>query len=141
MGAAAAAKSLSRVRLCAAPWTAAQQAALSMGFSRQEHWSGCRPRNYKTVDPHPIPSFLSLSQLFSFYIHLFSYLLYFLIPVSPLSPHSHIYFKNVITYSKLHVKLHISHGCFSPFSHYLLTSYLTVEDEGLTYLSFPFPMF
>ena len=30
----------SRVRLCAIPETAAQQAALSLGFSRQEHWSG-----------------------------------------------------------------------------------------------------
>ena len=28
------------VRLCAPPWTAAQQAPLSLGFSRQEHWSG-----------------------------------------------------------------------------------------------------
>ena len=34
-----AAKSLSRVRLCATPWTAAHQASRSMGFSRQEHWS------------------------------------------------------------------------------------------------------
>ena len=30
----------SRVRLCATPETAAQQAPLSLGFSRQEHWSG-----------------------------------------------------------------------------------------------------
>ena len=29
-----------RVRLSAAPWTVARQAPLSMGFSRQEHWSG-----------------------------------------------------------------------------------------------------
>ena len=33
-------KSLSRVRLLATPWTAAHQAPLSMGFSRQEYWSG-----------------------------------------------------------------------------------------------------
>ena len=33
-------KSLSRVRLLAIPWTAAYQAPLSMGFSRQEYWSG-----------------------------------------------------------------------------------------------------
>ena len=33
-------KSLSRVRLFATPWTAAHQAPLSMGFSRQEYWSG-----------------------------------------------------------------------------------------------------
>ena len=31
---------VSRVRLCATPWTAAHQAPLSLGFSRQEHWSG-----------------------------------------------------------------------------------------------------
>ena len=30
----------SRVRLCATPETAAYQAPLSLGFSRQEHWSG-----------------------------------------------------------------------------------------------------
>ena len=33
-------KSLIRVRLFAAPWTVAYQASLSMGFSRQEYWSG-----------------------------------------------------------------------------------------------------
>ena len=33
-------KSLSRVQLLATPWTAAYQAPPSMGFSRQEDWSG-----------------------------------------------------------------------------------------------------
>ena len=33
-------KSLSRVWLLATPWTAAYQALPSMGFSRQEYWSG-----------------------------------------------------------------------------------------------------
>ena len=33
-------KSLSRVQLLATPWTAAYQASPSMGFSRQEYWSG-----------------------------------------------------------------------------------------------------
>ena len=33
-------KSLSRVRLLATPWTVARQAPPSMGFSRQEYWSG-----------------------------------------------------------------------------------------------------
>ena len=32
-------KLLSRVRLLATPWTAAYQAPLSMGFSRQVYWS------------------------------------------------------------------------------------------------------
>ena len=33
-------KSLSHVRLFATPWTVAYQAPPSMGFSRQEYWSG-----------------------------------------------------------------------------------------------------
>ena len=33
-------KLLSRVRLLATPWTAAHQAPWSMGYSRQEYWSG-----------------------------------------------------------------------------------------------------
>ena len=40
----------SRVQLCATPWTAAYQAPPSMGFSRQEYWSGL---------PLPSPEFLS----------------------------------------------------------------------------------
>ena len=43
-------KSLSRVRLFVTPWTAAYQAPLSMGFSRQEYWSGV---------PSPSPLVLS----------------------------------------------------------------------------------
>ena len=33
-------KSFSRERLFATPWTVAHQAPPSMGFSRQEYWSG-----------------------------------------------------------------------------------------------------
>ena len=33
-------KLLGRVRLLVTPWTVAYQAPLSMGFSRQEYWSG-----------------------------------------------------------------------------------------------------
>ena len=33
-------KLLSRVRLFATPWTVTYYASLSMGFSRQEYWSG-----------------------------------------------------------------------------------------------------
>ena len=33
-------KSLSRVQLFATPWAVAYQVPLSMGFSRQEYWSG-----------------------------------------------------------------------------------------------------
>ena len=44
-------KSLSCVRLSAIPWTAAYQAPLSMGFSRQEFWSGM-----PYIRPHGLPS-------------------------------------------------------------------------------------
>ena len=48
-------KLLSRVRLLATPWTAAYQAPLYMGFSRQEYWSGV-----------PLPSpILELGRLYS----------------------------------------------------------------------------
>ena len=45
-------KSLSRVLLLATPWAAAYQAPPSMGFSRQEYWSGVplpSPNKYITV--------------------------------------------------------------------------------------------
>ena len=43
-------KSLSRVRLLATPWTAAHQAPPSMGFSRQEYWSGVPlPSPFRTM--------------------------------------------------------------------------------------------
>ena len=40
LAAAAAAKLLRNVQLLATPWTAAYQAPQSVGFSRQEYWSG-----------------------------------------------------------------------------------------------------
>ena len=44
-------KSLSRVRLFAAPWTAAYQAPPSMGFSRQEYWSGVPSPSPQSGEP------------------------------------------------------------------------------------------
>ena len=44
-------KSLSRVRPSATLWTAAFQAPPSMGFSRQEYWSGV-PLPSPAMDPH-----------------------------------------------------------------------------------------
>ena len=45
-------KSLGRVRLLVTPWTAAYQAPLSMGFSRQEYWSGVPlPSPKNTISP------------------------------------------------------------------------------------------
>ena len=47
-------KSLSGIQLLATPWTAASQGPLSMGFSRQEYWSGV-----------PLPS-LAMDRLLTF---------------------------------------------------------------------------
>ena len=55
-------KSLSRVLLLATPWTAAYQAPPSMGFSRQEYWSGV---------PLPSPSFVVQKLLILIRSHLF----------------------------------------------------------------------
>ena len=49
-------KSLSPVRLFVTPWTAAHQAPLSMGFSRQEYWSGV-----------PLPSLEATTSLSNLY--------------------------------------------------------------------------
>ena len=47
-------KSLSQVRLFATPWTVAYHAPLSLGFSRQEYWSGL---------PFPSPEDLPNSEI------------------------------------------------------------------------------
>ena len=49
-------KSLSRVWLLATPWTAAYQAPPSMGFSRQEYWSGLPLPSPKTEAIIPVIS-------------------------------------------------------------------------------------
>ena len=66
-------KMLSRIRLLATPWTVAYQAPPSMGFSRQEYWSGM---------PSPSPKLRVIvkivttpkSQLFDFIIFLICFL-------------------------------------------------------------------
>ena len=56
-------KLLSRVQLLATPWTAAYQAPPSMGFSRQEYWSG-------VPLPSPLVSIVKCKK-HSYYIELF----------------------------------------------------------------------
>ena len=54
-------KSLSCVRLFATPWTVAYQASPSMGFSRQEYWSGLPfPSPGDLPDPGIKPGSLTL---------------------------------------------------------------------------------
>ena len=54
-------KSLSHVQLFANPWTVAYQASLSMGFSRQECWSGLPfPSPGDLPDPGIEPGSLAL---------------------------------------------------------------------------------
>ena len=50
------------VQLSAALWTAAHQAPLSMGFSRQEYWRGL-PLPSPGALPHPVTEPTSLSLL------------------------------------------------------------------------------
>ena len=52
-------KSLSHVQLFATPWTAAYQASPSMGFSRQEYWSGV-----------PLPSLQPVAKSYQFWASL-----------------------------------------------------------------------
>ena len=67
----------SRVRLLATPWTAAYQAPLPMGFSRQEYWSGVPspspasreawPKNQKRTQPvtNLVPHLLEATSVIS----------------------------------------------------------------------------
>ena len=66
-------KSLSSVRLFSTPWTAAYQAPPSMGFSRQEYWSGVPLPSSTSGLPHT-------KQLLHIIYNL-SFLHWFLMPV------------------------------------------------------------
>ena len=55
-------KSLSHVQLFVTPWTVAHQAPPSMGFSRQEYWSGLPfPSPGDLPDPGIEPGFPALA--------------------------------------------------------------------------------
>ena len=74
-------KSLSRFRLFATPWTVASQAPPSVGFSRQEYWSGL---------PFPSPTYICIHIYIYTHTHFFFLLVFslpppFLLPCLPLS--------------------------------------------------------
>ena len=61
------AQSLSHIRLFVTPWTVAHQAPVSMGFSRQEYWSGLTfpsPGDLPSTGMEPASSAL-ISNLYS----------------------------------------------------------------------------
>ena len=59
-------KSFSRVWLLATPWTAGYQAPPSMGFSRQEYWSGVPlPSPMPTLPPANESTFYQVPQQYS----------------------------------------------------------------------------
>ena len=72
-------KSLSQVQLLVSPWTAAYQAPPSMGFSRQEYWSGV---------PLPSPLFQLASPKL---VTLPCLALLTEIPVKAMAPHSSLF--------------------------------------------------
>ena len=68
-------KSLSRVQLFTTPWTVAYQAPLSMGFPRQEYWSGL-----------PLPSPLRHIDIFIKTLRI-CFLLFYALKLTPKSEH------------------------------------------------------
>ena len=58
--------SFSHVQLCATLWTVAHQAPLSMGFSRQEYWSGLP---FPAPGDLPNPEIKPVSLVFFYLLH------------------------------------------------------------------------
>ena len=56
----------SRVRLCTTPWTAAFQASPSLGFPRQEYWSGVPLPFPIYIIAHYLKFFISFKRVLSF---------------------------------------------------------------------------
>ena len=106
-------KSLSRVQLLATPWTAAYQAPPSMGFSRQEYWSGV-----------PLPSLYSNPSLGSVYFHFSNLSCSEHFPLSLLSYSHHL--------TWIRIK---SPQWFSAFIHFISTNSLLITAR-LNYSNF-----
>ena len=69
-------KSLSHVWLLATPWTAAYQAPLSMGFSRQEYWSGVPLPSLGNLHRAPVLAYVCILFLVCLILIFYSYFLW-----------------------------------------------------------------
>ena len=114
------------VQLCATLWIVAHQAPLSMGFSRQEYWSGlpCPPpadlpdpgvKPMSPVSPALQADSLPLSHqrgpcVYRFiYIHIFLYInIYFILLIIFIYTHTHTHARTslVVTWSLSHSYIH-----------------------------------
>ena len=87
-------KSLSRVRLLATPWTAAYQAPLPMGFTRQEYWSGvpCLLRSaLKYISKYYISEISYIKTIILIPGKLIAFQIYLPCKFTKTSAHTHIY--------------------------------------------------
>ena len=69
-------KLLSRVRPSATPWTAAFQAPPSMGFSRQEHWSGVPLPSLQSILTPPNRGFQNYNPKWQWFLYVFEDTMY-----------------------------------------------------------------
>ena len=115
-------KSLSRVRLLATPWTAAYQAPPSMGFSRQEYWSGVPlpSPNHSTSLSKTATTQHSLTFNLLYFYHTGSLPLINFAGVSgPLACECHED-RDLAAYSAPRLKQLSSHACTAPGPHGLM---------------------
>ena len=113
-------KSLSCVRLLATPWTASYQDPLSMGFSRQEYWSGVPlPSPIGMHISFQIGGFIFFEYALSLRFRSFSYGLSFYLKLCTIS----LFFYSLILllcsvtlccFQSLQQVLHISMTCHIP---------------------------
>ena len=97
-------KLLSRVGLLATPWTAAYQAPPSMGFSRQEYWSGV-PLPSPALDPswclNPCRDILNFIKVFK-KLQFNNFLSHFHTHILPISPSCLFFLLKIFHYSLIY---------------------------------------
>ena len=116
-------KSLSHVWLLATPWTAAYQAPLSMGFSRQEYWSGvpllCL---YKAYTSACLPVLIWLAWGFLLPLHFYFYFFVCLF-VDLFHRKSSFYICSVWAWAKRDSAPQVSKWLYPSTTHWLIQQY------------------